>query len=289
MSEYKNCKITKHRDGTFSVEGSNLCDTALGIYHRGQKWTLEEVHKAIDEAEAEALAILESGKQTAEQIIATHKEIETYNAKSEENGRKAVQSAITAGKLLRGIKDQLAHGKWLPWLVENCKSISEKTAQNYMRLADPERFSNPQYVADLDECTSLRQAYLLTGICKLPTTVLRDDQTSKDVRAARATTTNQEKDTETKSTITDTTATRATQTPAGATGFSHAVTNSGFSIPLADKPALSEFVASIMEHLSGLTNDDEINAAVDTLTPCGRWYIQQKERLAEIALLPIAA
>jgi Protein of unknown function (DUF3102) len=45
-----------------------------------------------------------------------------------------VAHALAAGDLLIEAKAQLKHGQWLPWLKEHCE-ISERTAQNYMRLA----------------------------------------------------------------------------------------------------------------------------------------------------------
>jgi hypothetical protein len=45
-----------------------------------------------------------------------------------------VLHAIQAGALLIEAKEKLEHGQWLPWLKANCE-ISERTAQQYMRLA----------------------------------------------------------------------------------------------------------------------------------------------------------
>ena len=65
--------------------------------------------------------------------------------------RRGVEHAIRAGELLIEAKAQLKHGEWLPWLENNC-TMSERTAQLYMRLAQrrPElEASNPQGIADL--------------------------------------------------------------------------------------------------------------------------------------------
>jgi Protein of unknown function (DUF3102) len=49
--------------------------------------------------------------------------------------RESVQHAFAAGELLIEAKKQLnKHGQWLPWLREHC-TISERTAQLYMRCA----------------------------------------------------------------------------------------------------------------------------------------------------------
>jgi Protein of unknown function (DUF3102) len=69
--------------------------------------------------------------------------------------RRGAEHAMNAGDLLIEAKARLKHGQWLPWLAEHC-SISERTAQLYMRLAKarPEIEANTQHVADL----SLRAA-----------------------------------------------------------------------------------------------------------------------------------
>lgn len=53
---------------------------------------------------------------------------------------------IGIGQRLIEAKAMLSHGEWLPWLSEQAR-FSEKTAQNYMRVA--REFPNPQLVADL--------------------------------------------------------------------------------------------------------------------------------------------
>jgi Protein of unknown function (DUF3102) len=48
--------------------------------------------------------------------------------------KESVRHAIEAGELLIEAKDQLKHGRWLPWLADHC-TISDRTAQLYMRVA----------------------------------------------------------------------------------------------------------------------------------------------------------
>jgi hypothetical protein len=48
--------------------------------------------------------------------------------------KQSVKHAIAAGELLIEAKDQVPHGRWLPWLRDHC-TISERTAQLYMRVA----------------------------------------------------------------------------------------------------------------------------------------------------------
>jgi hypothetical protein len=196
-------------------------------------------------------------KERIEKILAAHGEVQSFNGK-------ALEAAVIAGKFLKEIKDDVGHGKFTPWLKENIKDISPETARRYMRLAKRAQKT------DLTKCPSLRQAYLATGVIK-----------AASPKKART------KGTATAST--GTTASGATQTPAGATTFSPAVLTSSVSVRVADEPSLSELVGSVMSRLIGLTSDAEIKDAVAALAPCGRWYVQQSERLADIASLPIAA
>jgi hypothetical protein len=64
--------------------------------------------------------------------------------------RTALEHARRAGELLTEAKAQCQHGQWLPWLKANV-SFSERTAQNYMRVATrwEELQANPQATADL--------------------------------------------------------------------------------------------------------------------------------------------
>ena len=59
---------------------------------------------------------------------------------------------IDIGKRLIEAKEMLPHGEWLPWLSERV-CFSEKTAQNYMRVA--REFPNPQALADLGATKAL--------------------------------------------------------------------------------------------------------------------------------------
>jgi hypothetical protein len=64
--------------------------------------------------------------------------------------RDAVLYAIEAGQLLLEARATVRHGEWLSWLKKNC-AMSERTAQNYMRLSKKTSTlaENPQRVADL--------------------------------------------------------------------------------------------------------------------------------------------
>ena len=67
--------------------------------------------------------------------------------------RKGGEAVLTIGKCLIEAKEMLPHGEWLPWLAEKV-GYSEKTAQNFMRLA--REFSNPQAIADLGATKALK-------------------------------------------------------------------------------------------------------------------------------------
>ena len=56
------------------------------------------------------------------------------------------RNIVAIGLRLIEAKEMLSHGEWLPWLEAQAQ-FSEKTAQNYMRVA--REFPNPQLVADL--------------------------------------------------------------------------------------------------------------------------------------------
>jgi Protein of unknown function (DUF3102) len=65
--------------------------------------------------------------------------------------KRGIENAITAGNLLIEAKAKLnKHGQWLPWLRANC-TMSERTAQLYMRPARfaPELQAKSASLADL--------------------------------------------------------------------------------------------------------------------------------------------
>ncbi len=67
--------------------------------------------------------------------------------------RQGGEAILTIGRCLNEAKNMLPHGEWLPWLAEKV-GYSEKTAQNFMRLA--REFSNPQALADLGATKALK-------------------------------------------------------------------------------------------------------------------------------------
>lgn len=79
--------------------------------------------------------------------------IETITKDILEAQRRGGEAVLTIGGCLIEAKDMLPHGEWLPWLAEKV-GYSEKTAQNFMRLA--REFSNPQAIADLGATKALK-------------------------------------------------------------------------------------------------------------------------------------
>ena len=94
---------------------------------------------------------------------------ETY-AHIERATRETVPRAIELGAMLIKAKaDYGTHGDWGQWLKTNCKQLSERTAQLYMKLAEGRpkievelaKRSDPATVADLISELSLRGALQL--------------------------------------------------------------------------------------------------------------------------------
>lgn len=56
--------------------------------------------------------------------------------------RSVVSRAIAFGAMLKQTKEQVGHGKWINWLHDNCRQISERMAQRYMNLADSQAVRN---------------------------------------------------------------------------------------------------------------------------------------------------
>lgn len=82
----------------------------------------------------------------------TVRTIEVITDEIRDAQRKGGDAILTIGRCLMEAKEQLPHGEWLPWLSEQV-GYSEKTAQNFMRLA--REFSNPQALADLGATKAL--------------------------------------------------------------------------------------------------------------------------------------
>lgn len=97
-------------------------------------------------------------KKLARMIRETYDSTEALIEKAQRTDCEAIAEAMQCGKALNEAKQIVGHGKWLKWLAENCKKISEDTAQRYMKLA------KTAHVRNLKDAKSLRQAYILVGI-----------------------------------------------------------------------------------------------------------------------------
>jgi ParB family chromosome partitioning protein len=73
--------------------------------------------------------------ELARQIAEAHRECEAAQLR-------AVEKAAAAGALLLQAKKRVGHGRWLPWLEENCPQLSERQAQRYMALAKSDAASD---------------------------------------------------------------------------------------------------------------------------------------------------
>jgi Protein of unknown function (DUF3102) len=74
-----------------------------------------------------------------------------------------VQRAITFGGRLSQLKEKVGHGKWEKWLSDNCRDISKRTAQRYMKLADSPEVRNALGKNDAVSFLSLRAALALAN------------------------------------------------------------------------------------------------------------------------------
>jgi hypothetical protein len=62
-------------------------------------------------------------------------QINQAHADAQAFASKAVERALVAGDLLNNVKAQLRHGEFLPWCKEHCPAISQRTIQDYTRVA----------------------------------------------------------------------------------------------------------------------------------------------------------
>ena len=74
-----------------------------------------------------------------------------------------VQRAITFGRALCQAKDGVGHGKWEKWLSDNCRDISARAAQRYMKLADSPEVRAEMGKNDTVSVLSLRAALALAN------------------------------------------------------------------------------------------------------------------------------
>jgi len=127
-------------------------------------------------------------KQLAQQVSQLQVEIENSDALSAKHGKISLDLALKAGGFLRDAKRLVPRGDWETWLKENVQSITLRTAQNYMRLSEKVAIeekgknleSNTKHVSFLEDVQGLREAYLVAGIIKKPSTKTQSDTTTPE-------------------------------------------------------------------------------------------------------------
>jgi hypothetical protein len=84
--------------------------------------------------------------------------------KTDQDANKTVvQRAISIGRTLSQAKEKVGHGKWKKWLSDNCRAISERTAQRYMKLAESPEVRAELGKNDTVSLLSLRAALALAN------------------------------------------------------------------------------------------------------------------------------
>jgi Protein of unknown function (DUF3102) len=77
--------------------------------------------------------------------------------------KNVVQRATSFGRTLGQAKEKLGHGRWEKWLNDNCRDISVRTAQRYMKLADSPEVRAELGKNDTVSLLSLRKALALAN------------------------------------------------------------------------------------------------------------------------------
>src|SRR5215472_15333912 len=80
-----------------------------------------------------------------------------------DTNKTVVQRAITFGRTLCQAKEEVGHGKWEKWLNDNCRDITKRTAQRYMKLADSPEVRAEMGKNDTVSYLSLRAALALAN------------------------------------------------------------------------------------------------------------------------------
>lgn len=116
----------------------------------------------------------------AEQINLAFEQSVALATQAKDQASTAIAKALECGQLLLQQKAALKHGGWLEWLAANCPKICERTARRYMGVA------KRTHVADLNDATTLRQAYLACGIIQeKPKTVSEPNAESPWVKSVK--------------------------------------------------------------------------------------------------------
>ena len=95
----------------------------------------EETERGHEMTEKDVITQPELALETVPDLPALAAAINAEHAAVGEALKAGLSHAIRAGELLIEAKALAGHGEWLPWLAANCATISERTAQAYMRVA----------------------------------------------------------------------------------------------------------------------------------------------------------
>ena len=109
------------------------------------------------EADYSALTLEELGAT----ISTLHKDANYFVEFTRKVAACSVKKAVAAGAALLAAKSKVKHGEWGPWLQQHVPSLSQDTANRYMKLS-----KQITHVRNFDENVTLRQAFLLAGVIK---------------------------------------------------------------------------------------------------------------------------
>lgn len=112
---------------------------------------------------------------SADRINDLHRQAEVWRDKTIADAGQACRCVIECGLLLMKAKKQCKHGDWLVWLESNCPRISERTAQNYMRVGS--KYAKALADGSLDFQT-VKELFIASGI--MPEPESPQDQPSKE-------------------------------------------------------------------------------------------------------------
>jgi Protein of unknown function (DUF3102) len=79
-------------------------------------------------------SVIMSAREPPNDLIGLAAGANAEHANVAQHQRLALDHAIKAGSLLSAAKDRVRHGEWIPWLLQNCPTISRRTANVYMQL-----------------------------------------------------------------------------------------------------------------------------------------------------------
>jgi hypothetical protein len=90
-------------------------------------------------------------------------EFAAIQKEDQDANKSVVQRAISFGRTLSQAQEKVGHGKWVKWLNDNCRDISVRTAQRYMKLADSPEVRAELGKNDTVSLLSLRKALALAN------------------------------------------------------------------------------------------------------------------------------